>query len=74
METRDYSIFKKLPGNREVSIESGLIDSMQSNGYLKQYPILVDSEMRIIDGQHRLIAAKELNLPVSYELVELTLA
>ena len=74
METIDYSIFKKLPGNREVSIESGLIDSMKSNGYLKQYPILVDSEMRIIYGQHRLIAAKELNLPVSYESVELTLA
>jgi hypothetical protein len=30
-------------------------------------PILVNSEMEIIDGQHRFTAAKELNIPIFYE-------
>ena len=30
------------------------------------YPIMVDADMRIIDGQHRFYACKELGLPIYY--------
>jgi|ERR1700690_461006 len=41
-------------------------DSISSRNMLELKPISVNSQMEIIDGQHRLLAAKDLGLPVYY--------
>lgn len=70
MSTTDYSLFKKHEGNR--TIDEGnlrkIIYSMQTQNLLHYRPILVDTEMKVIDGQHRLEAAKKLGLPVFYQI------
>jgi len=67
--SKDYSRFKTLGGNREVSKLhlARLKKSMQDNHLIS--PILVNENMQIIDGQHRFAAAKELNLPIYYFIV-----
>jgi hypothetical protein len=67
--TTDYSKFKTLIGNRkpnELHIRR-LTNSFKQN-YLFS-PILVNEKMQIIDGQHRFLSAKELNLPINYLIV-----
>lgn len=66
-ETADYSIFKKLKGNRQKNPKfvTKIKESMQKNGWVGA-PILVNSKMEIVDGQHRLEAAKEAGIPVRY--------
>ena len=68
-KTKDYSIFKKHPNNREVvpSNVEKIKKSIQMRNLLEFRPILVDSEMRVMDGQHRLEAAKLLGIPVYYQ-------
>jgi len=70
--TTDYNIFKKIENNRALRrahIRS-IKKSIQENDYLHLAPILVDESMGIIDGQHRLEAARELGVPVYYEVVK----
>lgn len=65
-QTKDYNSFKILNYNRAIdeSRIEGLMKSIKENGFL--LPILVSQDMQIADGQHRLAAAKRLNVPVSY--------
>jgi hypothetical protein len=65
-------MFKKLPGNRGVNIGhvQQLISSIQNENLLKARPILVNENLEIVDGQHRLEAAKILQVPIFYEVVE----
>lgn len=69
--TTDYSIFKKLRGNRDISEDKkrveGIKDSILKNGY-KPNPIRVNEKMEVIDGQGRLEALKELMLPVEFQI------
>jgi len=69
-KTKDYDKFKSLLGNRNLNLLhlKRLIESMKNN-YLFS-PILVNEKHEIIDGQHRYNAAKKLNLPVNYIIVE----
>lgn len=69
METYNYSIFKYIDTNRKInnSLVQKLIVSIQSIGYIKARPIIVDKNMTIIDGQHRFEACKRLNIPIHYE-------
>lgn len=69
--TKDYSKFKKLLGNREVSLKriKKIISSINAVGYITS-PIIVNEKMEIIDGQGRLEALKELGLPVDYIIVK----
>jgi hypothetical protein len=64
--TKDYSIFTKLKGNRDVN-EKHVIKLMRAfeKNYLKT-PIFVNNKMEVIDGQHRLEAASRLGYPVFY--------
>lgn len=65
-ETNDYSIFKSIDGNRDLN---GLHVARLKKSFSEQYlfsPILVNDNMAIIDGQHRMDAAKQLNLPIRY--------
>lgn len=67
MRTEDYSIFKRMVGNREVldSRVAKLIKSIKEYGYIFN-PIIVNENMEVIDGQGRLGALESLNLPVDY--------
>lgn len=69
--TRDYDAFKKLKGNRDVSVQRKrqIVDSIRTYGY-HTAPLLVNEKMAVIDGQGRLAALKELNLPVEYIVEE----
>ena len=68
-ETRDYSLFKLLGTNRDIvpgHVER-LKKAFETFGNITEtQPILVNSDYEVIDGQHRLQAAKELHLPVHY--------
>ncbi len=70
--TKDYDMFKKHENNRDI--DSGnlrrIMASIQTQNMLEFRPILVDSKMRIIDGQHRLEAAKKLDVEVFYQINE----
>lgn len=68
--TKDYSIFKRMEGNREVTARraSKIRKSIEEIGYVPN-PIIVNENMEIIDGQGRLEALKSLELPVFYIVV-----
>ena len=68
LKTSDYKLFKQLPGNREINREnvSNIVESIKQNNKLHLHPIVVNENMYIIDGQHRLVAALKLNVPIYY--------
>ena len=65
--TRDYSIFKRLTGNRDIpeSRISKIVDSIQKIGWVHN-PIVVNEKMEVIDGQGRLTALQRLKMAVEY--------
>ena len=69
--TSNYDLFKHLEGNRDVKNprKNKIVNSIKERGYLNN-PIIVNENMEIIDGQGRLEALKELNLPVRYVFAE----
>lgn len=70
LKTKDYSIFNKMPGNRPLteSHVRNLMDLLGKNNLLKYKPILVNEKKEVIDGQHRLEAAKRLGLTIYYKI------
>src|SRR5665213_416220 len=68
--TTDYSIFKKHPQNREVQRDSAkfkhLLASVKEEDLLSSNPILVDKELYVFNGQHRLEEAKVLGKAIYY--------
>lgn len=66
----DLSIFKSLIGNRNVkeNRKQILIESIDKNGYITN-PIIVNEKYQVIDGQGRLEACKELELPIPYIII-----
>lgn len=71
--TRQYSKFKLLSTNREVNMSHvrSLMKEFEDFGNITQVsPVLVTPRMEVIDGQHRLEAAKQLGLPVFYKAIE----
>ena len=69
--TDDLSIFKTANGNRSINVRhrDKIANNMLSVGVLKQ-PILVNENMEIIDGQHRISAAKKTDSGIFYIIVE----
>ena len=69
VKTTDYSIFKKINGNRGISHShvTKLTAAIARRNLLQLFPIIVNEKMEIVDGQHRLWAAKRLKLPIYYE-------
>mgnify|MGYP003139772751 FL=1 len=64
--TSDYNIFLHVIGNRPIN-KSNVNRLKESIGKIGlQVPILVNKNKAVVDGQHRLQALKELNLPVTY--------
>jgi len=69
--TKNYGLFHSNTKNRPVDVSKrrDLRESMTKYGYIPAYPIHCvreNSKLTVIDGQHRLAIAQELNLPVSY--------
>ena len=65
-EEDDYSVFKRLEGNRTVLSNrlKNLIESFRGGEILN--PIVVNKNMEIIDGQGRFEARRTLGLPIVY--------
>lgn len=70
LETTDYDIFKIMANNRVLNLlhVHRLKESFTDNDFLVN-PILVNEKYEVIDGQHRLRAAKEADKPVYYIVV-----
>lgn len=70
--TKNYNMFKGVVGNRPISKKyvEDLMVSITNNNLLDKYPIVVDGDMRVIDGQHRLEAAKRIGVDIYYMVVE----
>lgn len=64
-KTYDYNMFKFLEYNREIDHEKNIEKSFLEIGELP-IPIIVNEKNEIIDGQHRFMVCKKLNLPVFY--------
>lgn len=62
--TTDYSLFKKMRGNRSISSNPNLEEEIKEMGQLS--PVMVNSNYEIIDGQHRVEVLKKLNKPVIF--------
>lgn len=71
-QTEQYDLFKKHKSNRHTNekLVKKLMVSLKDKNLLKSKPVLVDKHYNVIDGQHRLEAAKRLNLPISYVVDE----
>lgn len=69
-EEKDYSIFKKLENNRDVS--SLRFEKLKASFSEKEIlnPIIVNEKMEIIDGQGRFEALKALNRPIKYVIAQ----
>lgn len=67
-QTTDYSLFGTIAGNRPVDPKHVrlLAEQISQNNMLHLNPIVVDQNMNVIDGQHRLEAARILGIEVYY--------
>lgn len=70
LKTTDYSMFKKLLGNRSVDVarQKKIRASIINYGYIT-CPIVVNENMEVIDGQGRLTVLEDLELPVYYMVI-----
>lgn len=69
-KTKDYDIFKFREDNREKIDKNHvqkLVESIKSRNLLDLRPIIVNKDMEILDGQHRLLAAKQLGVEIYYK-------
>lgn len=70
-KTTEYNKFIFREDNRE-KIDQGhvnkLINSITARNMLELKPILVNEKMEVIDGQHRLLAAQKLGVPIFYQI------
>lgn len=67
-ETKNYSQFKKLPGNRSLDSNNlkNLKEAIEHNNRLDLHPIIVNKNFFVIDGHHRLQVAEDLDLPIYF--------
>ena len=71
-KTNDYSLFKKINGNRVVNKLhlNRLIESIKNNDLTHAAPIVVNKKYEIIDGQHRFDACSTLKKPIYFIVVD----
>lgn len=70
--TTDYDNIIKVTGNRPLNQQhaENLITSISEHNMLKQNPGILNQNNELIDGQHRLEAAKTLGVPFFFTVVE----
>jgi len=65
-ETNEFDQFRFIEGNRDI--DQNKVNKLA--GEIKQHglimPIMVNSKLEVIDGQHRLSACKKIGIPVQY--------
>lgn len=68
--TMEYGSFYYDPRNRPISDPhlKRLRESIEKNNRLDKNPIVVGSDGRVYDGQHRLEAAREIGVPIYYRI------
>lgn len=69
-KTKDYDMFILRKDNRnkiDLLHVSRLVESIKLRNLLEMRPIVVNETMEVMDGQHRLLAAKELGIEIYYE-------
>lgn len=70
--TTDYKQFKLVNDNREKGVSEKhvkeLMLAIKGCNMLEYKPIIVNEKFEVMDGQHRLMAAQRLNLPIWYEV------
>jgi hypothetical protein len=66
--TMEYDVFKPMQGQREVSERyvKVLASCIKDKNYLRLFPIIINEKWEVVDGQHRLEAAKSLGLRIYY--------
>lgn len=66
--TKDYNIFKQVSFNRSKNTHhlQQLKKIILKENLLHLHPILVNEKMEVVDGQHRLEVAKELDLEIFF--------
>ncbi|MFY9308086.1 MAG: ParB N-terminal domain-containing protein [Bacteroidia bacterium] len=71
-QTNKYTLFKSFTSNREVdeSHVKKLMDAISKKNMLPLNPIIVNDKMQVVDGQHRLEAAKRLKYDIFYIVSE----
>ena len=67
--TYDYSLFKFIECNRNVTHIKKLKASIEAIDLTMHYPIVVNDNMEIVDGQHRFEVCKLLGKPIYYEYI-----
>lgn len=69
-ETTEYDLFHLLPENRVVDLSHvrKLVTQIAKTNLLNIKPMDVTDDLGIIDGQHRLAAARELGYPIFYRI------
>ncbi|OOG19157.1 hypothetical protein BWD42_04200 [Sphingobacterium sp. CZ-UAM] len=67
-KTKDYDQFSTVASNREVDNKhvKHLIKAIRKKNLLHLNPILVDTNLNVIDGQHRLEAARAMEVDIYY--------
>ena len=67
-KTKDYDKFSFIKGNRAIKKNhlSKLRRSIRKKNLLQYNPIIVNENLEVIDGQHRLESAKALDEPIHY--------
>ena len=71
--TIEHNQFKSIKGNRAVSPPHvrSIIESITEHNYLFEFPISVTNDLEVIDGQHRLEAAKQLGKMIWYRKIDI---
>ena len=72
LKTNNYSLFKLNEYNRKINVNhvATLQNKIAANDKTHLNPIIVNSDMEIVDGQHRFHALKKLNKTVHYIIDE----
>jgi len=70
LETKDYSIFRFRKDNREIKPNhvKYLAKKMKERGWLKTSTVVINGNGDVIDGQHRVMAAMESNVPIRFRV------
>jgi hypothetical protein len=70
LSTTKYDSFKYIVSNREVSLPhvNKLVKAIAKNNMLHLNPVIVNPDMEVIDGQHRIAAAERLGVEVFYQV------
>lgn len=71
--TKDYDDFSFYDKNREIDYrhcEKKIQESLVNNGWLKDFPMVVDEQLRIRDGQHRFMVAKDMGISIPFKIVK----